>query len=90
MNQQLEAIKIAMDDLDFNAARALSDTYVAAHPEEFTEYADMAIESVVQAVDVFRAAGMVDHQYRAEAWHLHTWEPQTIGGGFQPSLRNPS
>lgn len=88
MNKGLEAVKKAVDELDFDKARKLADAYVKAHPDEFADYAEMTIESVVQAVDVFRAAGMLDNQYRAEAWHLHAWEPQAVGGSVVPQKRN--
>lgn len=91
MNQELEAIKAVVDPgegQDLDKARELSDAYVAAHPEEFADFEDMTIEAVVQAVDVFRAAQMPDAQYRAEAWHLHKWLPQNIGGEVQPQLRS--
>lgn len=87
MIKDLEAIKTAMDALDFDKARTLSDAYVKTHPDEFNDYSDLSIEDVVKAVDVFRAAGMLDNQYRAEAWHLHKWEPQTIGAAAGPVLR---
>lgn len=88
MNKGLEALKTALDGGDFDKARKLADTYVKDHPDEFADYTDMPIEAVVQAVDVFRAAGMLDNQYRAEAWHLHAWEPQEIGGNVVPQKRN--
>lgn len=90
MNQELEAIKAVLDPgehQDLNEARALSDAYVTAHPEEFTRFDGLTIEAVVQAVDVFRAAQMPEDQYRAEVCHLHTWDPQNIGGEVQPQLR---
>lgn len=88
MNKELTALKNAMDDTDFDKARKVADAYVKAHPDEFADYADKTLESVVQAVDVFRAAGMENDQYRAEAWHLHAWEPQSIGGNVVPQKRN--
>lgn len=97
MNPELTALKEAMDGLDFVTARELATAYVAAHPDEFAEYSAMAesaeteqaaIQSVVHAVEVFRAAGLLESQYRAEAWHLHTWDPQDIGGAVRPRRRN--
>jgi hypothetical protein len=88
MNEGLEAVKKAVDELDFDKARKLADAYVKANPDEFADYTDMTLESVVQAVDVFRAAGMLDNQYRAEVWHLHAWEPQAIGGNVVPQKRS--
>lgn len=87
MNKELEAVKDAMDAMDFDKARKLADAYVKAHPDEFNDFKELSLESVVQAVDVFRAAGMADNQYRAEAWHLHKWDPQQIGANAAPSIR---
>lgn len=87
MNKELEKLKKAMDAADFDKARELADTYVQAHPDEFNDFAELSIESVVQAVDVFRAAGMTDNQYRAEAWHLYKWAAQEIGAAAAPTLR---
>lgn len=98
MNAELAAIKDAVDKStgdgrDLAKAQQLAKSYVEAHPEEFTDYQawgndDAAREKTVQAVDVFRAAGMDEAQWRAEAWHLFSWEPPNIGGTFQPAIRN--
>lgn len=88
----LDAIRDAWDKdtgkgRDAAKARELADAYVAAHPDQFTELATMSLEQCVQAVDVFRAAGMADSQWRAEAWLLHHFEPQTIGGPVDAKVR---
>lgn len=88
----LEAIRDAWDKdtgggRDEEAARTAADAYVKDHPDEFTELADMTLEQCVQAVDVFRAANMVDSQWRVEAWLLHHYEPQNIGGAAAPTVR---
>lgn len=88
MNKELTGLKAAMDALDFDKARKLASAYVKAHPGEFAEYADITIEGAVRAVDAFRSAGLPESQYRAEAWHLHTWEPQSIGGFAGPHKRH--
>ncbi len=67
--------------------RQLSDQYVADHPSEFDGYDQMDIASLVTAVDTFRAAGLVDDQARVEVWLWHRFEPQNIGGVYQPSIR---
>ncbi|QEA10791.1 hypothetical protein [Mycobacterium phage Weirdo19] len=97
MNTELAAIKAALDEQDFATARDLATAYVTAHSEEFTDYQRIvaeaateaeAIAAVVAAVEALRAAGLTDQQYRAEAFHLHRWNPQNIGGEFEPSIRN--
>lgn len=72
---------------DEDKARKLADAYVKANPDEFTELADMTIEQCVQAIDVFRAAGMEDSQWRVEAWLFHKYEPQQVGGTYEAKVR---
>lgn len=67
--------------------RSLADEYVAANPAEFTELAELSVEDLVSAVDVFRAAHLTTSQFRVEAWLWHHFEPQTIGGAAQPTIR---
>jgi hypothetical protein len=91
-DQDLGAIRDAWDKTtgggrDEDRARELADQYVAAHPDKFTSLQDMSLEQCVQAVDVFRAANMVDDQWRVEAWLLHKFEAQNIGGAAAPTVR---
>lgn len=72
---------------DENLTRSLSDQYVADHQADFDGYAQMSIESLVTAVDTFRAAGLEDDQARVEVWLWHHFEPQNIGGIYQPAIR---
>ena len=95
MNAELEAIKDAWDKntgdgRDEVGTRALCDAYVAAHPEEFTELRNLSIEECVQAVSTFRNANLEESQWRVETWLLAKYEPQNIGGVYQPQLRNPA
>lgn len=88
----LKAIRDAWDKTtgggrDEDEARALADAYVAEHPDEFTELATMTLEQCVESVEVFRAAGFADSQWRVEAWLLHHFEPQNIGGTVAPTVR---
>ena len=92
MNKELEAIREAMDKTsgrDRDKAVALADKYVAAHPEEFAELQDMPLEACVQAVEVFRAAGMTESEQRVETFLLHKYEPQQVGGLAKPQVRTP-
>lgn len=93
MTPELQAIRDAMDNTngnrDITQAVALADTYVSEHPDQFTSLTEMPIEQCVAAVDVFRAAGMEDDQWRVEAWLLHRYEPQTIGGPVTAKIRIP-
>lgn len=89
MNIELQAIKDKWDETprDSVGALALSDTYVSNHPEEFDGYADMDLEQLVGALEVFRAAGMDENEWRCQAYLFHKFEPQNIGGTYQPQLR---
>lgn len=94
MNAELEAIKDSWDKntgdgRDEDGTRALCDAYVEAHPEQFTELANMSLEECVQALSVFRAAGMEESQWKVEVWLLHRFEPQTIGGVARATVRIP-
>lgn len=94
MNKQLKAIGDAMDKTtgdgrDHAKAVELADKYVDTHPDEFTEMQDMTLEACVQAVEVFRAANMTESEQRMEVWLLHKFQPQSIGGPAQPTVRTP-
>lgn len=97
MNEELTAIKAAMDNADFDTARALADAYVPAHPDEFSDYYAIveAAESetaahteVVQSVEALRNAGLQSHQYRAEAFLLYRWAPLDASGASGPHVRH--
>lgn len=65
---------------EIGQVRALADAYVAEHPDEFKELSSLSIEQLVQAVDVFRAAGLTESLWRVETWLFHHFEAQNIGG----------
>lgn len=92
MDNELQAIQTAWDKdegggRDEEKARALADQYVADHPDLFTALADKSVHECVQAVEVFRDAGMVDEQWRVEAWLLHHFNAQDIGGPASATVR---
>lgn len=94
MDETLVAIQEAWDKTidggrDDAAARALADQFVAANPAMFTGMAAMTVAELVSSVDVFREAGMLEEQWRVEAWLLHHYEPQNIGGAAEPTVRVP-
>lgn len=94
MNAELEKIKDSWDKNTGNGreeegTRALCDAYVEAHPERFTNLRDMSLEECVQALSVFRQAGFEESQWEVEVWLLHRFEPQTIGGQVQATVRIP-
>ena len=94
MNAELEAIKDAWSKetgagRDEDGTRELSDAYVAAHPEYFTELQNMSLEECVQAASVFRKAGMEESQWHVKTWLWHHFEPQNIGGPMVARVRIP-
>lgn len=97
MHTELQELKTAMDAGAFDTARDMATAIVTAHPDWFTEYEaltegaesdEKAIEAVVADVEHFRAQGRLDAQYRAEAWHLHLWHGQQVGGVAGPQRRD--
>lgn len=97
MNKELEALDQAMQSGAFDTARDLATNYVRAHPEEFETYRRLveeapdhkaAIQQIVKRVTAFRNLDMHEDRLRAEAFHLHHYEPQNIGADFQPAVRN--
>lgn len=94
MNAELEAIKDAWsketgNGRDEDGTRSMCDAYVSAHPEQFTSLKDMTLEQCVNAVSVFRNAGMEEEQWKVEVWLLHHFEPQQIGGPIRTVVRIP-
>lgn len=97
MKAELEAIKDALDkgengeERDYDLATQLSNDYVAANPDEFD--ADLrakgleGAEGIVSMMDVFAEKGMEEWYWRCQAWILHTWPPQRIGGEYQAQVR---
>lgn len=93
MNAELEAIKAAWDKATGRndaETRALCDAYVEAHPDEFVDLLDKPLPTVVEALSLFREAGMETEMWRCEVWQLHHWEPQNIGGTYEAQVRLPS
>lgn len=98
MKAELEAIRKAWDPgdpetkqlkgkRDEDKTRKLSDKYVEDHPEEFEELRNLSEPDCVNALEVFRAAGLEDSEWRVQAWLFHAFEPQNIGGEHHSILR---
>lgn len=100
MKKEYEALYKALDpeNLDIDEARRLATSIVKKYPDEFNEYAgltddpdtpdDEALSAIVADIDHFRAQGRTESWMRAEAWHLHIFEPQNIGGSAGPHRRD--
>lgn len=98
MRKELEAIRDAWDpgdpetkntksSRDEEKTRQLADKYVKAHPEEFAELKDLSEPECVKALEVFRAAGMEESEWKVQAWLFHRFEPQKIGGQHDSVVR---
>jgi hypothetical protein len=93
MQAELEAIKDAWDNSDGNRdealARSLSDAFVENNPHLFDSISAKSLEQLCSDIDAFRAADMETEVWLIEAWCLHRYEPQIIGGTYQPKVRVP-
>ena len=87
MQSELQDIKDALESGQIDEARSLSDAFVSENPDLFTDMQTKNVEELVKAVDVFRETGMEDNQWQVEAWLLHHYEPQKIGGVQDATVR---
>lgn len=89
MNSELQAIKDVWDGMprDAELARTMSDAYVASHPDEFVEFENMSTIELADKIDRFRIIGQSEEVQRVEVWLLHRFNPQNIGGIYQPQIR---
>lgn len=70
-----------------NKVVTLADKYVADHPEEFDGFKERSLESIVEALELCRLAGMEDDEWRLQVWIFHRFEFQNIGGPAQAQVR---
>lgn len=87
MHDDLKAIKDQVEAGEIDAARELADAFVSDNPALFTDMAALPVSELVNSVDVFRAAGMEDNHWQVEAWLLHRFDPQNIGGPAEATVR---
>lgn len=95
MDTELEAVKDAMDKAtgdgrDRDKAVELSDAYVAAHPEKYAGLDKFDLPLLVQLVSEKRTAGDEQGQWELEAYLLHKFLPQNIGGEYKAEVRLPN
>lgn len=95
MDGKLAQIKMALTDAedhpaDVDEARRLADEFVAENPGYYSDYAGKSVHELVEAVDLLRSAGMEEEHWRVEAWLLHRFEPQNIGGPVEAIVRVPT
>lgn len=93
MDTQLESIKQAVEAGEFDTARTLSDEYVASNPDVYNGWESKQVAGdtgLVANVDLYRAAGREDDLWQTEAWLLHRFQPQNIGGEAAVQLRVPN
>lgn len=87
MQDELQDIKARIEEGDLESARTLADEFVTANPALFTDMATKPVDELVNAVDKFREAGFEENQWQVEAWLLHHFEPQNIGGSASATVR---
>lgn len=96
MDAELDAIFTAWDKnsggRDETLTRSLSDDFVAAHPELFSELQAFGddLDRCVQSLEVFRAAGWRTQERLVQVWLWHTFAKQEIGGEVVAKLRFPN
>jgi len=93
MHQLLEDLRTAWSEEDRESrnevvARAKADAYVAEFPEQFEGWENMAMPDLVRAVETFRDAGMEADRWKVEAYLLHRFKPQQIGGTYVAEVRS--
>lgn len=79
--------KTSGDGRDENLARTLADEWVDANPEWVAINGDRTVEQFCDAIGVYRDAGNKEEVWKIEAWLLHRYEPQQIGGSTEPQIR---
>lgn len=93
MDAQLEAIKEAVEAGELDTARTLSDSYVADNASYFAGWESKTVDGetgLVANCDVYRATGRDDDLWATEAWLLHRFLPQSIGGAAVMLIRTPA
>lgn len=105
MDASLKAIKDAWEKRDARGQRSSSgkadldedkkvrnqaDKYVKAHAQEFAGWDNLSLETLVAEVERARDNGDEDKQWQIEAWLLHHFEPQDIGGPVKVVVRIPN
>ena len=74
------------DGRDADEAYRLSDEYVDSHPDEFAGFEGLGLEDCVSILERRREAGDPGWA-KMQVWLWHRFEPQNIGGVYQPTLR---
>lgn len=92
MREELEQLKTAWskDEVggrDEELVRELADDFVNLNPGLYTEISTKSLEQLCNDIEIFRQAGMEEEVWKIEAWLLHRFEPQNIGGLYQPQVR---
>lgn len=70
--------------------RKLADAYVAKNKSEYAGWENIPLEVLVGMVDQHRDNGDDAKQWKVEAWLLHQFEPQNIGGPAEAKVRFPN
>jgi hypothetical protein len=65
----------------------LADKYVAAHKADFAGFDNLPLEALVKTLEQYREEGRDEDAERIQVWLWHRFEPQNIGGTYEPVLR---
>lgn len=77
------------DGRDYDLTCERADVYVSEHPDQFVNMQDLTLEECVKALEVFRDAGFEEQWKRVQVFLWHRFEPQSIGGTYQATVRIP-
>jgi hypothetical protein len=78
-----------VDLSDDDAVRKQADKYVSAHAKEFAGWDNLPLDVLVKSVENYRETGQEAEQWKVEAWLLHHFAPQNIGGTYEAQVRVP-
>ncbi len=75
------------DLADDDKVRSLADKHVKANAKDYAGWENLSLETLVKTVDEAREVGDEEKLWKVEAYLLHKFEPQNIGGTYEPKLR---
>jgi hypothetical protein len=102
MAEDLKALREAWEKRDARGTRSssgkasledddkvykLADKYVTANKADYAGFENLPLEALVRTLESCREQGDEDGEWKIQAWLFHHFEPQNIGGTYQPELR---
>lgn len=72
---------------DDQTVYAKADAYVKAHAKDFAGWENLSLDALVKTLETHRENGQTDEEDKVQVWIWHAFEPQNIGGTYEPKLR---